>query len=295
MCFALVRPSISPPPPLSRRWRSCADPVPALRRGARSGPVASRTATATASRSRDIAERTGSARGLWAALRAIARLAHSGCRARDLHVTPFNGRLFTPGAHRSPNAATWTTKRGGRFWRSRHVPRPMAVRASGSRRRPGSNSSARCARRCSTTADRPPPDGARPPAAARRLARPQFRRPQGAGRSTRRCRSPTTSFGAHSARSFTTHPLSRSSPCASSIRRWAAARSWSPRADTSPGPTKHRWFSRRMPFERHRRARAGRHSQSDRRTVPLRRGCQPDGRAAGPPVALARHAQPIDH
>ncbi len=38
----------------------------------------------------------GSARGLWDALRAIARLAHSGCRAGDLRVTPFNGRLFSP-------------------------------------------------------------------------------------------------------------------------------------------------------------------------------------------------------
>jgi hypothetical protein len=36
------------------------------------------------------------ARGLWEALRAIARLAHAGCRAGDLHVTPFNGRLFAP-------------------------------------------------------------------------------------------------------------------------------------------------------------------------------------------------------
>ena len=34
--------------------------------------------------------------GLWDALRAIARLAHAGCRAGELHVTPFNGRLFAP-------------------------------------------------------------------------------------------------------------------------------------------------------------------------------------------------------
>jgi hypothetical protein len=32
----------------------------------------------------------------WDALRAIARLAHAGCRAGDLRVTPFNGRLFSP-------------------------------------------------------------------------------------------------------------------------------------------------------------------------------------------------------
>jgi hypothetical protein len=45
---------------------------------------------------RDVAERSGSAAGLWDALRAIARLAHAGCRAGDLRVTAFNGRLFAP-------------------------------------------------------------------------------------------------------------------------------------------------------------------------------------------------------
>ena len=35
-------------------------------------------------------------RGVWAALQAIARLAHSGCTAGDLRVTAFNGRLFAP-------------------------------------------------------------------------------------------------------------------------------------------------------------------------------------------------------
>ncbi|MGE3959099.1 MAG: N-6 DNA methylase [Vicinamibacterales bacterium] len=34
--------------------------------------------------------------GLWDALRAVARLAHAGCRAGDLTVTAFNGRLFSP-------------------------------------------------------------------------------------------------------------------------------------------------------------------------------------------------------
>ena len=43
-----------------------------------------------------LAERSN-ARGLWDVLRAIARLAHAGCRAGDLRVTPFNGRLFAPG------------------------------------------------------------------------------------------------------------------------------------------------------------------------------------------------------
>jgi hypothetical protein len=34
--------------------------------------------------------------GLWAAVQAISRLAHAGCRAGDLDVTAFNGRLFSP-------------------------------------------------------------------------------------------------------------------------------------------------------------------------------------------------------
>jgi hypothetical protein len=36
------------------------------------------------------------ARGAWAALQAISRLSHAGCRAGDLTVTAFNGRLFSP-------------------------------------------------------------------------------------------------------------------------------------------------------------------------------------------------------
>ncbi len=51
---------------------------------------------------REIAERVDRAPGLWDALRAMARLAHAGCRAGDLRVTPFNGRLFSP--NRTPLA-----------------------------------------------------------------------------------------------------------------------------------------------------------------------------------------------
>ncbi|MBI3048825.1 MAG: N-6 DNA methylase [Acidobacteria bacterium] len=35
-------------------------------------------------------------RGVWEAILAISRLAHAGCRAGELTVTPFNGRLFSP-------------------------------------------------------------------------------------------------------------------------------------------------------------------------------------------------------
>jgi hypothetical protein len=45
---------------------------------------------------RDAIEHSDGALGLWDTLRAIGRLAHAGCRAGDLHVAPFNGRLFAP-------------------------------------------------------------------------------------------------------------------------------------------------------------------------------------------------------
>lgn len=44
---------------------------------------------------REAALRPGTS-GLWDAMRAMARLAHSGCRAEGLEVTAFNGRLFSP-------------------------------------------------------------------------------------------------------------------------------------------------------------------------------------------------------
>ena len=45
---------------------------------------------------RDPSERQERPSGLWESLQAIARLAHRGCRAGTLRVTPFNGRLFSP-------------------------------------------------------------------------------------------------------------------------------------------------------------------------------------------------------
>ena len=40
--------------------------------------------------------RSGSGTGLWKGFQAISRLAHAGCKAGDLEVTAFNGRLFSP-------------------------------------------------------------------------------------------------------------------------------------------------------------------------------------------------------
>jgi hypothetical protein len=47
---------------------------------------------------RELVERGQQARGVWEAIQAISRLAHHGCRAGTLRVTPFNGRLFAPDA-----------------------------------------------------------------------------------------------------------------------------------------------------------------------------------------------------
>jgi hypothetical protein len=51
---------------------------------------------------REAAERSPRPPGLWDALRAVSRMAHAGCHAGDLRVTPFNGRLFA--AVRTPLA-----------------------------------------------------------------------------------------------------------------------------------------------------------------------------------------------
>jgi hypothetical protein len=50
------------------------------------------------------AERHDGHVGLWASLQAVSKLAHRGCQAGDLVVTPFNGRLFSP--VRTPLAET---------------------------------------------------------------------------------------------------------------------------------------------------------------------------------------------
>ena len=84
-------------------WQVSGSPNP--RRA--SGPHEARSVRARASSSESLrgvkaptgnVEATGSsqATGMWDTLQAIARLAHAGCRAGDLRVTPFNGRLFAP-------------------------------------------------------------------------------------------------------------------------------------------------------------------------------------------------------
>mgnify|MGYP001569676329 CR=1 FL=1 len=57
-------------------------------------PVYRRSYTIEALRKQ--AETSGQHRGIWEGLQALSRLAHAGCRAGSLRVTPFNGRLFSP-------------------------------------------------------------------------------------------------------------------------------------------------------------------------------------------------------
>jgi hypothetical protein len=50
----------------------------------------------TIERLRRLLDRADGCCGVWESLQAIARLAHRGCRAGELRVPPFNGRLFSP-------------------------------------------------------------------------------------------------------------------------------------------------------------------------------------------------------
>ena len=181
----------------------------------------------------------GSPRGLWDALRAIARLAHAGCRAGDLRVTPFNGRLFAPArtplaerrdlddeaARRALVALSTRPSRRRRRARTHRLPRPRRratrrglrnaarLRAAPSNRRHGA--------RVSLLDRLRRPQGDRHvlhAAADRRLPGPPHARPAGARRDAR------------------SDPRS----CASSIRRWAAARFSSPRAGISRARTRRR-------------------------------------------------------
>ena len=132
--------------PSNRRSRSsiaccfCCSP----KRGRWCRPGTASIATRTPStRSAGAAAERPHARGLWDALQAISRLAHAGCRAGDLHVTPFNGRLFSPrhtplaerarvpdrvGAPRRPGAGDAAAADGGRRRLRYARPRRRAAR-----------------------------------------------------------------------------------------------------------------------------------------------------------------------
>ena len=219
----------------------------------------------------------------------MSRLAHAGCHAGDLRVTPFNGRLFAPS--RTPLAERRdlddeAARRALLALSTRR--RPTARAASASRiATSASNSSAACTKRCSTTS-RVSVDARRAGVSLRARLR-------------RRAKATGTFYTpqpiAHYLVRRTLEPLvTGATPdeilrCASSIRRWAAARSSWRRAASSRRPTKRRSFATALSPERPRRARARGHSPDDRRALPLRRGSESDGRAARAAVALAGDAR----
>ncbi len=186
---------------------------------------------------RDAAEQPPPAPGLWDALRAIARLAHAGCRAGDLQVTPFNGRLFaparTPLAERRDLDDERGAAGGGRAvdaagarsrGRERIAYRDLGVEQLGAVYETLLDYEPRVERGIGLARSRlRRPQGDRDvlhAAADRRLPRAPHARPAGARRRRRIA----------------------SCSCASSIRRWAAARFSSPPAGFSRPRTNRRSF-----------------------------------------------------
>ena len=236
---------------------------------------------------RDAAERSPHAAGLWDALRAIARLAHAGCRAGDLQVTPFNGRLFAPGANAARRAARpgrWggaAGDRGAVDASRRRRARTRADRVSRSRRRAARRRLRDAARLRTARRARPRVAAARAPACARQPAR-----------STRRSRSPTISSAARSRRWFAARSPDRilqlrvvDPAMGSGAFLVAACRFLAEAYETAliESGGCHR--------DRRRRARSRRDPANDRGAVPVRRRPQSDGSAAGAPLAVAGDAR----
>ena len=191
------------------------------------------------------------ARGVWAALQAMARLAHLGCHADDLRVTAFNGRLFAPA--RTPLAERGQRRgSGGRRGRAgprhlSHDARPAPHRLPRSRRRAARARSTSGCWSTSPFANRRPDAGA--PAdvgraeddrqllhAARDDRLPGAADAGSAGRGTVRRRHPGAA-GARSGDGERRLPgggVSLSSPNGSSRRAWRKARGSTAR---SPRPT----------------------------------------------------------
>ena len=251
---------------------------------------------------RERAERPGQVPGLWEALQAIARLAHTGCRAGSLVVPPFNGRLFSPA--RSPIAESCavddevarkallalSTARAGRLPKryakaeARHVRTICQANAD------------RLSRPRSRTARRRVRERARLRARVCRLeAKPDFA-------SARRRRAQVDGLVLHAADA---HRLRGAAHPASAGRR-RAGRSHSSASRGGSGDGERGLSRLGVPISRP-RVRAGAGSRrSDRRSrhrrcgpravqaarraaMPLRCGSESDGGAAGAPVAVARH------
>ena len=184
----------------------------------------------------------GTAAGLWEGLAAVTRLSRTGCESGDLIVRPFNGRLFARGAAPSLECdqAGVATRRSrpprcapGVARRARHAPGPggreeisysdLGVEQLGAvyERVLDLDPDDRGGRRGRTHATA---GAARKP-----------------GRSTRRSRSRSSSSAERWRRWCAARRATTSSRFAWSIRPWAAARFWSPRAAISRPRTNARW------------------------------------------------------
>ena len=167
-------------------------------------------------------ETRANVRGTWAALQAMARLAHAGCEIGDLRVAAFNGRLFAPAHaplldHLRLDDRAVSAALASLVFVEQGPGRAPARGIRGSRRRAaGVHLRALTGRRTR----RPRTRGA--------VATKGHRQLLHAGG-----RSPTISSASPWILSFAAEPSTKSSRSASSIRRWAAARSSWRRADTS--------------------------------------------------------------
>ncbi len=231
-----------------------------------------------------LAERSD-ARGLWDVLRAIARLAHAGCRAGDLRVTPFNGRLFAPGrtplaerrdlddeAARRALLALSSRPSADRGGREKIAYRDLGVEQLGAV--------------YETLLDyqpQPTRDGVSLVAGSGvRKSTGTFYTPQPiADYLVRR-----TLVAARGGRGPSSHPRAADRRSRNGQRRVSRRGVPLPGRGVRSGSDS----TRRLPSRRDRRRGARGHSTDDRRTLSLRRRSQSDGRATRPVVAMARHA-----
>ena len=200
-----------------------------------------------------------------------------------------------PRPRRSRTAAAWTTRRCGRCcWRCRPRRRRLAAGARGSPiGTSASNSSAPSTRASWTTG----------PLAVPVDVTVERKAPRDSPR--RRAQRPARATGTfYTPRSITTHLVRRTLEPARH-RRVARAGALAARRRSRDGqrrvprrrvPLSRRRLRighhrrRRLPSERHLRRRSPRVPPPRRAAVPVRRGPEPDGGAAGAPVALALHA-----
>ena len=192
---------------------------------------------------------------MWATVQAMSRLAHAGCLAERPSRDGVQRPPLRPGAHAAGGTAAGARLRRGTSgpvaWHHAHIGRPPSHRLPRSgRRTAGRGLRARARVRARPAAGPPVAPGHVNRAqddrqllhAARghRLPRPPHAGPAGRGRLRRRA----------------------SSSCASSIRRWAVAHSWWPRAAISPNAPSRRWWRRAN----------GRRATSPKRTARTWRG-----------------------